>query len=432
MDRLGVVVVGLNGAVASTMIAGVSLMARGLAPRIGMVTEPTQANVGEELSDLLDFVPLENLVFGGWDVRFDSVYEGALHHRVLGRDVLAEVKDDLSAIEPWPAVFARQYAENVAGNRVVAARSFREEIAAIRRNVEDFKRAHDLERVVMVNLASTECFLEPARVHDSLESFERGLDRSDVAISPAMRYFYAANELRVPYCNFTPSLTNVRALAEHSARCRTPYAGMDGKTGQTLVKTALAAMFRVRRLHVDGWYSTNMLGNNDGLVLDSPANNKTKLLSKASVLDSIVGYHVENHHVHIHYYKPRGDSKEAWDNIDIVGFAGVPMQMKIDFLCQDSVLAAPLVLDLVRLLDVAHRAGERGVQKQLSMFFKSPWHGPNESPVHDLFAQEEMLLEWAREIARRTARDGGAHPGGNGARGGGGAVNGRALSGGGE
>jgi myo-inositol-1-phosphate synthase len=181
---------------------------------------------------------------------------------------------------------------------------------------------------------------------------------------------------------------------------------MDGKTGQTLVKTALAAMFRVRRLHIDGWYSTNVLGNNDGLILDAPGSNKTKVLSKASVLDSIVGYRVENHQVHIHYYRPRGDSKEAWDNIDIVGFAGIPMQMKINFLCQDSALAAPLVLDLVRLLDVAQRVGERGVQKQFSLFFKSPWHPVRENPVHDLFQQEKLLTDWARRVSVKAQANG--------------------------
>jgi myo-inositol-1-phosphate synthase len=419
MSKLGVVVAGVNGAVASTMIAGVELMARGLAPRIGMVTERTDAKIGETLPDLLDFVPLEQLVFGGWDVRFDNVYEGALHHRAMPHELLVQVEDKLRSIKPWPAVFSRAYAENVAGTNIVQTKSHRHEIDAIHRNVEDFKREHGLRRVVMVNLTSTECYLEPTPVHESLEAFERGLDRSDAAISPAMRYFYAANQLGIPYCNFTPSLTNVKALAEHAEKCRTPYAGMDGKTGQTLVKTALAAMLRVRRLHIDGWYSTNVLGNNDGLVLDSPSSNKTKVLSKAAVLDSIVGYRVENHQVHIHYYKPRGDSKEAWDTIDLAGFAGIPMQMKINFLCQDSALAAPLVVDLVRLLDVAQHVGEKGVQEQLAMFFKSPWHSPNRPPVHDLFEQEKMLVEWARKVAARTRSTGhrssnGTHNGLNG------------------
>jgi myo-inositol-1-phosphate synthase len=406
MSALGVVIVGVNGAVASTLIAGVELMVRGKVPRVGLVTEPNSARIAESLTGLLDFTPLDKLVFAGWDVRYANVYEGALHHKVLPRDLLDSVRDKLEAITPWPAVFSKAYAENVVGDNTVKATTHREQIALLCRHVEDWKRAKKLDRVVMVNLASTESFLEPGAVHATLEAFEKGLDRSDPAINPAMRYFYAANELGIPYCNFTPSETNVPALAEHAARKRTPYAGMDGKTGQTLLKTALAAALRVRRLHIEGWYSTNVLGNNDGLILDSPGSNKTKVLSKAAVLDSIVGYEVQNHQVHIHYYKPRGDSKEAWDNIDIVGFAGIPMQIKVNFLCQDSALAAPLVLDLVRLLDVAKRVGEFGIQRQLSLFFKSPFHEEGEAPVHDLFKQEQLLLRWARDKSARARVNG--------------------------
>jgi myo-inositol-1-phosphate synthase len=404
MGELGVVIVGVNGAVASTLIAGVELMVRGLAPRLGMVTELTDARVAESITGLFDFAPLERIVFAGWDVRFANVYEGALHHKVFPKDVLDQVKDKLEAITPWPAVFSKKYAENVVGDNVARAANYREEIALLTKHIQDFKRTRGLDRVVMVNLASTESFLDQGPVHATQEAFEAGLDKDDAAITPAMRYFYVANRLGIPYCNFTPSLTNVPALADMAERTGTPFAGMDGKTGQTLLKTALAAMMRVRRLHIEGWYSTNFLGNNDGLILNSPGSNKTKVMSKASVLDSIVGYPVENHQVHIHYYKPRGDSKEAWDNVDIVGFAGVPMQIKVNFLCQDSALAAPLVIDLVRLLDVAKKAGEAGIQRQLSLFFKSPYHGPGETPVHDLFKQEQLLLNWAREKSTKAPR----------------------------
>jgi myo-inositol-1-phosphate synthase len=404
MSRLGVLIVGVNGAVASTLIAGVELMTRGLVPRLGMVTEPSDANIAESLTGLLEFAPLENMVFGGWDVQFPNVYEGALHHKVLPRSLLDAVRDKLESMTPWPGVFSRAYAQNVEGNHTVKLSSYRLELAALRRNIEDFRRTRGVDRVVVVNLASTEAYLEESLVHASRAAIEAGLDRDDPAISPAMRYFYAAADLGVPYCNFTPSYTNVPGLAELAARTQTPYAGMDGKTGQTLLKTVLAPMMRVRRLKIEGWYSTNFLGNNDGLILDAPGSNKTKVLSKASVLDSIVGYHVENHQVHIHYYKPRGDSKEAWDNIDIVGFAGVPMQIKVNFLCQDSALAAPLVIDLVRLLDVAKQVGESGIQRQLSMFFKSPFHVAGETAVHDLFKQEQLLLDWARERSNRSPR----------------------------
>ena len=415
MNRIGVAIVGINGAVASTLVAGVELMKRGLAPRIGMVTEKSDAHIADAITDLLDFAPLDGLVFGGWDLKFANCHEGALHHRVFQPHVLESVRGELERLQPWPAVFTNAYVENLAGENVVRAKTHREQIAAIVRDLEAFKKDNGLDRVVMVNLASTECFLEVQPVHRDLRSFEAGLDASDPAITPAMRYFYAANTLQVPYCNFTPSLTNVPALDEHANEMSNPFAGMDGKTGQTLLKTALAAMFRTRRLLIDGWYSTNFLGNSDGKVLDAPSSNKTKVMSKSAVLDSIVGYHVENHQVHIHYYKPRGDSKEAWDNIDVVGFAGIPMQIKVNFLCQDSALAAPLVVDLVRLLDVARRCGERGIQRQLSMFFKAPYTRPGEIAVHDLFKQEKMLLDWAR--AHATTAAGKTFPRINGANG---------------
>ncbi len=397
--KLGIVIVGVNGAVASTVIAGVELMVRGIVPRFGMITEAGNPAPGEQVTDHLAFTPLEDIVFGGWDLQASDVYTAALHHNVLPATQLAEIKDALQAIKPWPAVFSGEYASNAKGDNIVKVKTFRDELAHIEKTIVDFKNAHGCETVVMVNLASTERYQELLDCHKTLAAFEKAVDENHSAISPAMRYFYVANKLGVPYCNFAPSLTNIPALQEQADELRNSYAGMDGKTGQTLLKTALASMFRVRNLKVIGWYSVNFLGNNDGLVLDNPASNKTKVLSKAAVLDSIVGYRVENHQVHIHYYKPRGDAKEAWDNIDIGGFCGVPMQMKINFLCQDSILAAPLVLDMVRLIEVAKQRGEKGIQRQLSIYFKSPYHGENDKPEHDVFKQEEMLLAWARANA---------------------------------
>ncbi|MGE0790169.1 MAG: inositol-3-phosphate synthase [Sandaracinaceae bacterium] len=398
--KLGVAIIGVNGAVASTLIAGARLMAKGLAPRYGMLTEPGHNPApGEQVTDYLQFPKVEEMVFGGWDLAMGNVYEAANHHGVLPKAQLEQIKDELTAMQPWPAVFSGEYAENCKGDNIVTAKDFRGEIAHIEGCINKFKADNKIDRVVIVNLASTEKWMELAECHKTMAAFEKGLDQNDKNISPAMRYFYVANKLGCPYVNFAPSLTNVPALESQANELGNPYAGMDGKTGQTLLKTALAAMFKVRNIKVEGWYSVNFLGNNDGLILDSPASNKTKVLSKAAVLDSIVGYRVENHQVHIHYYKPRGDAKEAWDNIDMVGFGGVPMQMKINFLCQDSVLAAPLVMDLVRLLDVAKRKGDKGIQRQLSLYFKSPYYSPGEQPQHNLFDQEKMLMDWAKKHA---------------------------------
>ena len=254
----------------------------------------------------------------------------------------------------------------------------------------------------MVNLASTERYIEVDDVHRTLAAFEAGLDASDPRISPAMKYLYVACQLGIPHCNFTPSLSKIPALEELAERRGVPIAGEDGKTGQTMLKSVLAPAFAIRQLHVEGWFSTNILGNNDGLVLDDPASCKTKVTSKMKVLDDILGYQVGgSHQVHIHYYKPRGDAKEAWDNIDLVGFLGERMQLKIDFLGKDSILAAPLVIDLVRLLDLAKRHEERGIQRQLSVFFKAPYHTIGERPQHDLFKQHDMLEAWLAKVAAR-------------------------------
>lgn len=391
-QKLGICIVGSNGAVASTVIAGVALMRRGLVPRNGMITETPEFAA-------LNLAPLENLVFGGWDLKSGSTYEAAKQHQVVPQHLLDAVRDELETIRPWPGVVSPRFLQAMSGDNVVVAPTYREELAILTEHINAFKHQHDLSKVVIVNLTSTERYHEVDDVHRTIEAFEAGLDASDPRISPAQKYLYLACKLGMPHANFTPSLTKVPALEQLSEAAGIPIGGEDGKTGQTLVKTALAPMFVVRQLKVDGWFSTNILGNNDGLVLNDPQANKTKVTSKKSVLDSVLGYTVQDHQVHIHYYRPRGDAKEAWDNIDLEGFLGERMQMKIDFLCKDSILAAPLVIDLARLLECAHRHGEKGIQRQLSVFFKAPYATEGETPVHDLFRQHALLERWVEKVS---------------------------------
>ncbi len=386
-QKLGLCLIGANGAVSTTVMAGVALMRKGLAPRRGMITE-TRFAAGADLASL------DQMVFGGWDLREDNAYEAAMSHQVLPIHLLNFVKDELSAFKPWKATASKRFLHSMAGKNILQLGSMREEIAKISQDIADFKAAHNLDRVVMVNLTSTEKYCEVSDVHRTLAAFEKGLDSNDERISPAMKYLYAALDSNTPYVNFTPSLSNVPALLEMSLKKQVPVAGEDGKTGQTLLKTAVAPVLALRDLHVEGWYSANILGNNDGLVLNDPESNKTKVTSKQRVLDSILGYQVEDHQVHIHYYKPRGDAKESWDNIDIAGFLGERMQIKVNFLCKDSILAAPLVLDLARLMDLAKRQGRSGIQEQLSLFFKAPYHAAGKEPEHNLFKQGEMLRAW--------------------------------------
>lgn len=390
-NRVGVLIVGLGGAVASTVVAGVELMKKGAA-RNGMLAEG-------ELGRAVGAVALDDLVFAGWDLRSGDLYEAAGHHGVIPLHKLPAVERELRAVRPWPGVTSAQFLPADLGANLVQATSFRDELRVLREQVTTFRREREVDRLVMVNLTSTERFTEVAEVHRTIEAFEAGLDADDGRISPAMKYLYLAITLGMPHANFTPSLSKVPALEALALRAGVPIAGEDGKTGQTFLKTVLAPAFVARDLKVDGWYSTNILGNNDGRVLHDPGSNKTKVTSKKGVLDQILGYEVPDHQVHIHYYRPRGDAKEAWDNIDVLGFLDEPMQIKVNFLCKDSILAAPLVLDLVRFLDAAHRAGERGVQWPLSLYFKSPYRCEGKPLVHDLFAQHGMLRDWVARVA---------------------------------
>ncbi len=383
--RVGAAVIGLGGAVATTAVAGVEHLKLGMSGTAGL-----------PFAHRDDLVAYDSLVFGGWDLNADDLAKAAHVHRVLEPPQIEAVAIPLQQIEPWPAVADPAYCRNAAGANVVAVGSLRERVAHVRSDLRRFREAHRLDIVVVVNLASTEAWPDRASaVLADPDSFERGLDTGDPVITPGMVYAYAAIIEGCPYVNFTPSLgADVPALLALAERQRVPVAGKDGKTGQTLIKTVLAPAFRSRALVVDGWYSTNILGNRDGQILDDPSSLASKLDTKGSVLDSILGYDVEDHIVRIDYYRPRGDAKEAWDNIDLIGFLGQRMQIKVDFLCRDSILAAPLVLELVRLLAEARRRGEGGAQEQLGYFFKAPITRDGRVPEHALHVQERVLLDW--------------------------------------
>ena len=384
--RLGVAIVGVGGAVATTAVAGVEAIKRGDNRLDGLPL------AGVRVGGMTNY---RDLVFGGWDLAGDDLARAAATHRVLNDNQLAEHAPALTALRPWPAVGSGAFCRNVDGANKREAPGHRAAVAAIADDLRRFRRDSGADGVVMINLASTERIPEDAAPLASLDAFERAMDRDDAAIGPAMLYAYAAIQAGVPYGNFTPSLAaDAPALVELARRRGVPTAGKDGKTGQTFMKTVLAPAFRSRALHVDGWFSTNILGNRDGLALEDPDSLKSKLGTKGSVLDSILGYRVEDHVVDIRYYRPRGDDKEAWDNVDVTGFLGQRMQIKVNFLCKDSILAAPLVLEIARLLDLAQQRGDGGVQEQLSVFFKAPMVANGHAPEHAFHAQERLLMDW--------------------------------------
>ncbi len=410
--RLGVLSVGL-GAVASTLIAGVELAKRGLAEPIGSLTQLGTIRLGKRTDNrvpyIKDFVPLTpigDLVFGAWDPFPDDAYVAAQRAGVLdGPRHLESIAEALRAVRPMPAAFDAQYVKRLDGPNVKDRTSKRKMLEGIREDINRFKEENRLDRVVMIWCGSTEIFIEPGPAHMDLESFEKAIDANDPTIAPSMLYAYAALQEGVPFCNGAPNLTvDVPALRQYATDHRIPISGKDFKTGQTLLKTVLAPMFKARMLGVSGWYSTNILGNRDGEVLDDPESFKTKEESKLGVLEHILEpdrhpelYGDVYHKVRINYYPPRGDNKEGWDNIDIFGWLGYPMQIKVDFLCRDSILAAPLALDLVLFSDLASRAGLGGIQEWLSFYYKSPQVAPGLYPEHDLFIQLTKLknnLRW--------------------------------------
>ncbi len=411
--KLGVLIPGMGGAVSTTFLAGVESIRQGLSLPIGSLSQMGTVRLGKRFENRIplikDFVPLANLndlVFGGWDVFPDNGFQAAIQAGVLKRENLDPVKSFLEGLSPWPAVFNQDYVKNLHGPNVKPQTSYLELVEALKRDIEDFKRANGLSHCVMIWCASTEVFLRPSEVHASLDNFEKGLENNDPNISPSMIYAYVALNSGIPFINGAPNLTvDTPAMVELAIQRRIPIAGKDLKTGQTLMKTILAPGLKARVLGLSGWYSTNILGNRDGLVLDDKDSFRTKEESKLSVLDTILQpdvypdlYGEYYHKVAIDYYPPRGDSKEGWDCIDIFGWLGYPMQIKIDFLCRDSILAAPIVLDLILFMDLARRAEMYGIQEWLSFYFKSPQCAPNLYPEHDLFIQLTKLKNTLRYL----------------------------------
>jgi myo-inositol-1-phosphate synthase len=409
--RLGILTPGM-GAVSSTFMAGVEAIRKGLSLPVGSMTQMGHIRLGKRTDDrqplVKNFVPLAELpdvVFGGWDIFPDNVYEAACKAGVLPQPLLDQLEPELAAIKPMPAVFDNYYVKKLDGSHVKKAANKLELAESLIQDMEDFKSANKCDRLVMVWCGSTEIFLKRSEVHETLEAFEKGLRDDDPQIAPSMIYAYAALKTGVPYANGAPNLSaDFPALEELSRQTGTPICGKDFKTGQTLMKTILAPGFKARMLGMNGWFSTNILGNRDGEVLDDPESFKTKEESKLGVLGSILQpdlypdlYGDLYHKVRINYYPPRGDNKEGWDNIDIFGWCGMPMQIKVDFLCRDSILAAPIVLDLALFLDLAKRAGLGGIQEWLSFFFKSPVVPEGLYAEHDLFIQQKKLkntLRW--------------------------------------
>ncbi len=409
---LGILTPGL-GAVATTFMAGVESIRRGHAKPIGSLTQMATIRLGKRTDNrsplIKDFVPLaslDNLVFGAWDPIPDDAHTAAKKAGVLEDRDLAPVSKFLEGIKPMPAVFDNKYVTRIHGENVKKGKSKRDLAEQLRQDMRDFKAKHKCDRLAIVWCASTEIFIKPGPQHATIQQFERAMEQNDEAISPAMLYAWAAIMEGVPYCNGAPNLAvDTLALQALASERGVPISGKDFKTGQTWMKTVIAPGLKARMLGLAGWYSTNILGNRDGEVLDDPASFKTKEESKLSVLHTILQpenypelYKDFSHVVRINYYPPRGDNKEGWDNIDIVGWMGYPMQIKVNFLCRDSILAAPIVLDLALFSDFAHRAGMKGIQEWLSFYYKSPMAAPGLQPEHDLFIQQTKLKNTLRHL----------------------------------
>jgi myo-inositol-1-phosphate synthase len=410
--KLGVLIPGL-GAVSTTFIAGVEAVKKNIAKPIGSLTQMGTIRLGKRTDKrvpaIRDFVPLANiqdLVFGGWDIYNDNCFQSASNAGVLEKSLLESVRPEIEKIVPWKAVFSQDYVKRLNGPNVKTGKNKMELAEQVMDDIEKFRTKNNLSRMVMVWCGSTEVFLKPEAAHASVASFEKAMRENDPSIAPSMIYAYAALSKGIPFANGAPNLTvDIPALTQLALEKGVPICGKDFKTGQTLMKTILAPGLKSRMLGLSGWFSTNILGNRDGEVLDDPDSFKTKEESKLSVLDQILQpelypdlYKDFTHKVRIHYYPPRGDNKEGWDNIDIYGWLGYPMQIKINFLCRDSILAAPIVLDLVLFLDLAQRCGMRGIQEWLSFYFKSPMCAAGLYPEHDLFIQLMKLKNTLRYL----------------------------------
>lgn len=410
--KLGVMLVGL-GAVSTTFVAGIEAIKKGLARPYGSATQMGTIRLGKRTEHrtplIKDFVPLTNiddLVFASWDLFPDNAYEAAIKAGVLEKTLLDQVKDELISHTPMKAVFDQKFVKNLNGDHVKTGKSKMELAKKLVDDIENFKKTSGVSRVVIVWCASTEVFTRPTDTHKSVEAFEAGLERNDPSIAPSQIYAYAAIKAGVPFANGAPNLTtDFPALLDLAQKNKVPLSGKDFKTGQTLMKTILAPGLRSRLLGINGWFSTNILGNRDGEVLDDPDSFKTKEESKLSVLETILQpelnpelYGNIYHKVRINYYPPRGDDKEGWDNLDIFGWLKYPMQIKIDFLCKDSILAAPLVLDLALYMDLAKRSGMSGIQEWLSFYYKSPMVAEGLYPENNLFVQEMKLKNTLRYL----------------------------------
>ena len=410
--KLGVLIPGL-GAVSTTFIAGVHAVRKQISQPIGSLTQLGTIRLGKRTDHrvplIKDFVPLaglDDLVFGGWDIYEDNCFESATNAGVLDKELLASVRPEIEGIRPWTAVFSRDYVKKLDGTNVKSGKNKMDLAEQVMADIDAFLEANGLKRAVMIWCGSTEIFLTHQPAHQTVESFEKAMTGNDPAIAPSMIYAYAALKKGISFANGAPNLTvDIPALNQLAQQNKVPVCGKDFKTGQTLMKTILAPGLKSRMLGLNGWFSTNILGNRDGEVLDDPESFKTKEESKLSVLDQILQpklypdlYGNFTHKVRINYYPPRGDNNEGWDNIDIFGWLGFPMQIKIDFLCRDSILAAPLVLDLVLFLDLAQRCGMYGIQEWLSFYFKSPMCAPGLYPEHDLFIQLMKLKNTLRYL----------------------------------